>query len=503
MKRLLALILFFFVSTLMSNSTWADFRKTKIAVLDFELQGKGYETPDMGKIVAEWLITSLVREGRFEVLERRLLQKILNEQKLSASGAVEERSAIKLGKLLGVENVVSGSVVKLQDSIEVNARIIDVESASIIAAERVKSSTAVRLEELIYKMAEKIIRDFPLEGFIVRKGENNVVIDLGKTTGIEPNMQFIVFKEGNVIKHPKTGEVLDVEQIQTGVIEIKNVRDKISEATILNETPSNPIEYGQMVKCTEKPITSDKGRLYVDTDPKDAHICILNIRPRFKQGIWLENGKYLLEVSAAGYQTKKMWLEISSGRDKKLTVRLVAQIRPTDPLAPGVESPLPMLPIVLMVVSGNETMIIYVQAYLESIIVGSGLRLISVSEIPTLRENMQYGEMPITWNGIRQFVPKGKVNVLLLAHVQKTGSMPLKYYGRTQELITASFYVRAHDMVTGTSAARPAIGSVKFTTLNMEENFTEALNSAASGIGAEIKGYWKQKVKRGKAPGQD
>jgi len=70
----------------------ADFERTKIAVLDFTIQGKGYETEDMGQIVAEWLITAFVKEGRFDVIERRLLEKILGEQKLGATGMLDQGS---------------------------------------------------------------------------------------------------------------------------------------------------------------------------------------------------------------------------------------------------------------------------------------------------------------------------------------------------------------------------------------------------------------------------
>ncbi|MEA2084213.1 MAG: CsgG/HfaB family protein [Thermodesulfobacteriota bacterium] len=58
----------------------ADFEKIRIAVLDFQLQGQGFETEDMGAIVAEWFITALVKAGRFDIVERTMLQKIINEK---------------------------------------------------------------------------------------------------------------------------------------------------------------------------------------------------------------------------------------------------------------------------------------------------------------------------------------------------------------------------------------------------------------------------------------
>ena len=66
----------------------------------------------------------------------------------------------------------------------------------------------------------------------------------------------------------------------------------------------------------------DTGRLFVETDPKGARVRILNIRPRFSQGIELKPGKYHIEVSAAGYATKKTWVTLGAGEDKTVDIRL-------------------------------------------------------------------------------------------------------------------------------------------------------------------------------------
>lgn len=239
------------------SGAMARYAKSKIAILEFQLQGDNHETSDMGKIVSEWLITALVKDGRFDVVERRLLEKILTEQKLALTGMIDATSAAKLGRVLGVKIIISGSVIKFQNIMEVNARIIDVESASIIAAESVKSSIASRLEDLVVQMADKIIRDFPLEGYIVKSKGDTVFIDLGRRAGVKQGMRFVVFKEGNVIKHPKTGEVLDVESIETGIIEITDIGKKITSARIVEEKSKGSIKYGQMIKSvieTDVPI---------------------------------------------------------------------------------------------------------------------------------------------------------------------------------------------------------------------------------------------------------
>ncbi|MDH3976539.1 MAG: CsgG/HfaB family protein [Deltaproteobacteria bacterium] len=293
MKKLLivpALILFAFAA--FTGSASAQYKKAKIAVLDFQLQGDSYETQDMGKIVSEWLITALVKDGRFDVVERRLLEKILVEQKLALTGLIDATSAAKLGRVLGVKIIISGSVMKFQNVMEVNARIIDVESASIIAAENVKSTTAARLEDLVVQMAEKIIQDFPLEGYIVNRKGNTVSVDLGKRAGVKRDMHFVVFKEGNVIKHPKTGEVLDVEMIKTGLIEIISIGNNIAKGSIIEESEKNAVKYGQRIKSvveTERPI----GKY---TPPQDYSIPAAP-RPVVGQPDSLEEADALIEES--------------------------------------------------------------------------------------------------------------------------------------------------------------------------------------------------------------
>jgi len=258
MKKFMLLFLVLVFSALQPCSATADFKRTKVAVLDFQLKGQEHDNADMGKIVAEWLINALVKDGRFEVIDRGLLKKALEEENLGVDGVVNTTSVKKLGKLLGVKVVISGSIMKLQNFMVVNSRIIDVESASIITAETVKSTTAMQLEELVEQMAEKIIKVFPLTGYIVFRDNNRVTIDLGARAGVKRGMQFIAYKEGDVIKHPKTGEVLDVKSIQTGVLEIDIVKGKTSDGMILKENGAGAIEYGQLVKSvlkSSKPIS--------------------------------------------------------------------------------------------------------------------------------------------------------------------------------------------------------------------------------------------------------
>ena len=79
-----------------------------------------------------------------------------------------------------------------------------------------------------------------------------------------------------------------------------------------------------MNKENEKPniIKTNETRLFVDTEPKTAMVRILNIKPKFHQGIELNPGHYHIEVSHNGYKTKKMWSKLNIDEQKSLYIQL-------------------------------------------------------------------------------------------------------------------------------------------------------------------------------------
>lgn len=229
----------------------AETGRIKIAVLDFQQNGE-FETRDVGKMVAEWFTTSLVETGRFDVIERRLLQQIINEQKIGKSGIVEATGASRIGKILGVKTVVTGTVQSFDGSLEVNARVINAETGSIISAEKVRADSATRLTDLVGEISARIIAAFPLEGHVVKREGERVIIDLGKQAGVQPGMYFAVY-DASPIKDPETGETLDMERIESGLIRIGKIREKTADGSIAREAGAGAISARQQVRMLGEP----------------------------------------------------------------------------------------------------------------------------------------------------------------------------------------------------------------------------------------------------------
>ena len=65
---------------------------------------------DVGKGIADLLVEDLVKSGVYSVIERKALDKVLAEQNFSNSNRADPTSAAKLGRLLGVDTIIIGSI---------------------------------------------------------------------------------------------------------------------------------------------------------------------------------------------------------------------------------------------------------------------------------------------------------------------------------------------------------------------------------------------------------
>lgn len=107
-------------------------KKPLTAVLDFnDLSGC---VSSFGRLVGEELVTKLFQTRRVRVVERGLLEKAVNELKFNLSELVDPSRAKQLGKQVGADAIVTGTITDLGSAVKVNARLIEVERGDILAA---------------------------------------------------------------------------------------------------------------------------------------------------------------------------------------------------------------------------------------------------------------------------------------------------------------------------------------------------------------------------------
>ena len=146
----------------------AQSKRPVVALLDFDygtVQQWWSGTWDIGKGISDLLVDELVNDGTFRVIERKRLDAILAEQNFSNSDRADPSAATlaKLGKVLGVQYLIVGSITKFgteekhqsfgggafgggkfgvgkigrekgKANVAITARIIDVSTAEIMAS---------------------------------------------------------------------------------------------------------------------------------------------------------------------------------------------------------------------------------------------------------------------------------------------------------------------------------------------------------------------------------
>ena len=113
MRRFLTTILFPILLVPMASAQ----SKPRVAVMNFDyatvrdVSASLFGTDvDIGKGITDILVEKLVNGGAFSVIERKALDTIINEQNMSNSDRFDSNSAAKIGRLLGVDAIITGSI---------------------------------------------------------------------------------------------------------------------------------------------------------------------------------------------------------------------------------------------------------------------------------------------------------------------------------------------------------------------------------------------------------
>ncbi|MEZ5419512.1 MAG: CsgG/HfaB family protein [Vicinamibacterales bacterium] len=244
--------------------------KVRVAVMNFENNSTwAYWGNNLGSAAADELATQLVQSGKYTVIERRELDNILREQNLGASGAVTAATAAKVGKLLGVQLMLTGSITSFsikRTSVglrgiggtysnaesKVDVRLVNVETGEVLVAatgqgnkrmgggyfkgvraeqtfDQGAAQEALRpaVEQVVVKLTEQSsslqsLTPAAPEGQIVSARNGSFYINRGANAGVKVGQKFNVHHVVDEIKDAD-GKLLDRVIEQTGVLEVTQV----------------------------------------------------------------------------------------------------------------------------------------------------------------------------------------------------------------------------------------------------------------------------------------
>ena len=234
--------------------------RRRVGVVAFENKAP-YAQARLGETATDIIITELVKTGKFIVVERDKIDKILGEQKLGQSGAIDPATAAQVGKILGLNAMVTGSVSQFgvkkegkdfiisqskQQIVEatVDIRVVDTNTGQVLFADSGKGLVKKSSGKFL-GMGNKSKYDETLEGEALRAAivkfmdnlisqvnqkpwscrvaaveDGSVYLNAGQTSGLERGQKLEVFSQGKEIKDPTTGLVIGRTEKKIGTLKI-------------------------------------------------------------------------------------------------------------------------------------------------------------------------------------------------------------------------------------------------------------------------------------------
>ncbi|RTZ97939.1 MAG: penicillin-binding protein activator LpoB [Deltaproteobacteria bacterium] len=284
-------VLILLAGVLLPGIAWA---KPRVAVMNFDNKTQ-YGGWRLGYGAADILTTEMVKTGKFKMMERENLQTVLNEQNLGHSGRIDPGTAARIGKIIGVEYIITGAVTEYGQSrvsgggggvsvgkkgyhATVDIRIVDAETSEIVFADSAshsqstlsvrvfgfgggegfneKRATAV-MRKAIQKLAAKIA-ETPLKSGVARANPamaaqvlvadvdgNVVTLNKGQSAGYSIDQEIGIYRVGKVIKDPASGRILKKKYKKVGMIRLTAVEDGYSEGKIIS---GSGFKVGDMVR---------------------------------------------------------------------------------------------------------------------------------------------------------------------------------------------------------------------------------------------------------------
>jgi curli biogenesis system outer membrane secretion channel CsgG len=264
------------------GNTAAFAAKTTIGIPEFENKaGVRYRISDT---LVDMLTTILVRSGKFEVVERTQLNKVVQEQDLGASGLVEPGSAAQHGKLRGADYMLFGIVTECGGSttdaqaygirtvtnavyLAVDIRFVDSSTGSTLYADTFRKVDSARgtatatsyldvragighsmARSVIDTIAQRTMTSvYPPKVIKVSEG-GEVILNYGEAL-FSVGDRWDVYTKGESLIDPDTGEDLGSDDTKVGRIRISSTTLKTSKGTI----ESGAVSAGDI--CREAPKT--------------------------------------------------------------------------------------------------------------------------------------------------------------------------------------------------------------------------------------------------------
>ncbi|MEK7392534.1 MAG: FlgO family outer membrane protein [Fibrobacterota bacterium] len=290
-------------------STFANRKRTPtLAILAFMNANELASKDGLGVSIASMFGTHLKNETSFMVLERSQIGKLATEQNLSASGLTEAQRD-QLGKLFQAEAILTGEVSRFGDLIQLDARLISVETGQVLVAEYAQIQGYDKLRAAILQISKS------LELKYLRRWMGDLVVSVQPVEGE-------IYLDDQYLGKASLKEPLKVENLLEGTYSLRVLASGYSNYT---EAVAIKPKIRREVQVAMKSLP---GTLKLMSEPQGAKVTINNkeLGKTPMQIDTVAEGQYRVVYELPGFVSMDRQVEVRSGQQTE--VKGVLKVKP-------------------------------------------------------------------------------------------------------------------------------------------------------------------------------
>ncbi len=284
-----------------------------IAVLDMTMSGG---IPDSyQRTLSDRLRAELFNTGRFTVIERNAMEDILGEQGFQMSGCTSDECAVEVGRLLGVERMIAGSVGRVGQIHSITVRMIDVETGAILDIRNVDCQCPI--EEVLSTQLRNAAR-------LIAGLDSSSPMASGASEGLTGQGDVYIRSNPDgarvsIDDTPRSGETpLVVENLPAGMHSIRLEKDNlVGSGTVF-------VQPGEIARVDIE-LELGQASLRIYSNPFEAQVEVDGrvIGPTPQTLSEIAAGSHVIRITYPGYLDHEETVNVRSGEQKRVEVNML------------------------------------------------------------------------------------------------------------------------------------------------------------------------------------
>ncbi|HHO76982.1 MAG TPA: tetratricopeptide repeat protein [Deltaproteobacteria bacterium] len=241
------------------QDTWTS-QPMVMTFIDFQETGSLSERDGLVPVLTTQLADELNASGRVKVVERVVIERLLEELNIGSSELADPQTSLRLGRVLAAKVIGTGSLIHSPEGTLLSLRLVDTETTAIpkVINRELNSGSSLKkeLHRLNREILTTVMTTYPLQGYIINVTDEKAMVNLGADQGVVMGSRFTVIEEPEPIKYK--GKTLRQAHKKIADLEVIQVDPDLSYCRILS-TERQIVRDDKTIETINDQITGDQG----------------------------------------------------------------------------------------------------------------------------------------------------------------------------------------------------------------------------------------------------